>query len=112
MSVVEMAVLGRLGGRELAAAGLGNAVFFAVSIFGMGLVFGIDPMASQALGAGEPLRARYVMWQGVWLSLIVTAVLTVPLACGPFLLRAIGVQQELISPATTYLLIRTTGLAP
>lgn len=112
MSVVDMAVLGRLGGRELAAAGLGNAVFFAVSIFGMGLVFGIDPMASQALGAGEPLRARYVMWQGVWLSLIVTAVLTVPLACGPFLLRAIGVQQELISPATTYLLIRTTGLAP
>ena len=85
MSIVDMAVLGRLGGRELAAAGLGNAVFFAVSVFGMGLVFGIDPMASQALGAGEPLRARFVMWQGVWLSLIVSAVLTVPLLCGPFL---------------------------
>jgi len=112
MGVVDIAVLGRLGGRELAAAGLGNAVFFAVSIFGMGLVFGVDPMVSQALGARDPVRARFVMWQGVWLSLIVSAVLTIPLLCGPFVLRTIGVQQELISPATTYLLIRTTGLAP
>src|SRR5687768_3308285 len=112
MGVVDIAVLGRLGGRELAAAGLGNAVFFAVSIFGMGLVFGVDPMVSQALGARDPLRARFVMWQGLWLSLIVSAVLTIPLLCGPFVLRTIGVQQELISPATTYLLIRTTGLAP
>jgi multidrug resistance protein, MATE family len=112
MSIVDMAVLGRVGGRELAAAGLGNAVFFAVSIFGMGMVYGVDPMASQALGAGEPLRARFVMWQGVWLSLIVTAVLTIPLVCGPLLLRAIGVQQELIAPSSTYLLIRTLGLAP
>ena len=112
MGVVDIAVLGRLGGRELAAAGLGNAVFFAVSIFGMGLVFGIDPMVSQALGAGDPLRARFVMWQGMWLSLLVSAALTIPLLCGPFVLRSIGVQQELISPATTYLLIRTAGLAP
>lgn len=112
MGVVDLAVLGRVGGRELAAAGLGNAVFFAVSIFGMGIVFGIDPLISQALGAGERLRARFVMWQGVWLSLMVSAVLTVPLACGPFLLEAIGVEDELIEPATVYLLIRTAGLAP
>ncbi|HEX6178966.1 MAG TPA: MATE family efflux transporter [Thermoanaerobaculia bacterium] len=112
MGVVDLAVLGRVGGRELAAAGLGNAVFFAVSIFGMGLVFGIDPMISQALGAGDRLRARFVMWQGVWLSLLVSAGLTPVLLLGPFLLQAIGVQAELIPPATTYLVIRTLGLGP
>ncbi|HUP50526.1 MAG TPA: MATE family efflux transporter [Thermoanaerobaculia bacterium] len=112
MSVVDIAVLGRVGGRELAAAGLGNAVFFAVSIFGLGLVFGIDPMVSQAIGAGDQRRARFVMWQGVWLAVIVSAVLTLPLLCGPLVLRAIGVQRDLIPPGTTYLLIRTTGLAP
>ncbi|MEO6487740.1 MAG: MATE family efflux transporter, partial [Thermoanaerobaculia bacterium] len=53
MSVVDIAILGRVGGRELAASGLGNAVFFAVSIFGMGMVLGIDPLISQALGAGD-----------------------------------------------------------
>ena len=112
MSIVDMAVLGRVGGRELAAAGLGNAVFFAVSIFGMGIVFGIDPLISQALGAGNRRHARFVMWQGVWLALAVTAVLTIPLVCGPFLLRAIGAQPELVAPASSYLLWRTVGLAP
>jgi multidrug resistance protein, MATE family len=112
MSVVDIAVLGRLGGKEMAAAGLANAVFFAISIFGMGLGFGIDPLISQALGAGNRVRARAVLWQGGWLALAVSAVLTIPMVCGPLLLRAIGVEKELIAPATTYLLIRTTGLLP
>ena len=112
MAVVDTAVLGRLGGIELAACGLGNAIFFGISILGMGMLFGIDPMVSQALGAGDHLRARFVMWQGVWLAVIVTAVLMPVILCGPWLMNAIGVQQELIRPATIYLVIRTAGLLP
>ncbi|HUP44277.1 MAG TPA: MATE family efflux transporter [Thermoanaerobaculia bacterium] len=112
MSVVDVAVLGRVGGRELAASGLGSAIFFAFSILGMGLVFGIDPLVSQALGAGNRARARFVMWQGVWLALIVTGILTIPMLFGPMIMRAVGVQGDLIPPATVYLFIRIAGLAP
>ncbi len=112
MSVVDMAVIGRLGGRELAATGLANAVFFAVSVFGLGLLLGVDPLISQAVGAGDRVSARRILWQGVWLALLTTASLTVILLGGPFLLRVIGVNPELIAPATSYLLIRTIGLAP
>ncbi len=112
MGVVDIAVLGRYSARDLAASGLGNAFFFAISVIGMGMVFGIDPLISQALGAGDRVRARRVLWQGVWLALIVTGVLTVPLVVSAFLLPSAGVQRELIEPATSYLLIRTTSLAP
>jgi MATE family multidrug resistance protein len=112
MSVVDMAVIGRLGGLELAAAGLGNAVFFGVSVFGLGLMLGVDPLISQAVGAGDHAAARRFMWQGLWLALITAAALTTLLLCGPLLLRAIGVKPEIIGPATTFLLIRTIGLAP
>jgi multidrug resistance protein, MATE family len=112
MSVVDMAVIGRLGGLELAAAGLGNAVFFGVAVFGLGLMLGVDPLISQAVGARDFVSARRVMWQGVWLALITSAVLTVLLLCGPFLLRTIGVRPEIIGPASSFLLIRTIGLAP
>ena len=112
MSVVDMAVIGRLGGLELAAAGLGNAVFFGVSVFGLGLMLGVDPLISQAVGARDFISARRVMWQGVWLALITSAFLTVPLLCGPWLLRTIGVKPEIIAPASSFLLIRTVGLAP
>src|SRR5438128_8289519 len=67
MSLVDLAVLGRLGASEMGAAGLGNAIFFAISILGIGINLGVDPMISQAFGAGDAVRARHVMWQGVWL---------------------------------------------
>ena len=112
MGLVDVAVLGRLGPAELAASGLGNAVFFAISIVGMGMMFGIDPMISQAVGAGDHVRARRILWQGVWLGLIVTAVLTVVLAAAALLLPYAGVKQELIGPGRAYLLVRTLSLAP
>src|SRR5687767_12145989 len=79
MGLVDIAVLGRLGARELAGAGLGNAIFFALSIFGMGIVFGVDPMISQAIGAGDRIRSRAILWQGIWLALAVSGVLTIPM---------------------------------
>lgn len=112
MSVVDMAVIGRLGGRELAAAGLANAVFFGVSVFGLGLMLGLDPLIAQAIGARDEGSARRVVWQGVWLGLLTALALTLILLCGPLLLQGIGVRQELIAPATAYLLIRLIGLTP
>jgi MATE family multidrug resistance protein len=112
MSLVDLAVVGRLGARELGAAGLGNAIFFTISIVGMGLVFGIDPMISHALGAENRVRARHVLWQGVWLAIGVTVVLTIPLLAAPALFTLFGVELDLQPMATQFLLVRTAGLAP
>jgi MATE family multidrug resistance protein len=112
MGLVDVAVLGRLGARELAASGLGNAIFFAFAILGTGIVAAVDPLVSQAVGAGDRTRARRMLWQGVWLSLIVTAILTVLLVSVSFAIPYAGVSSELVAPATTFMLIRTIGLAP
>ncbi|MEA2464969.1 MAG: multidrug resistance protein family, partial [Acidobacteriota bacterium] len=112
MGLVDVAVLGRLGAREIAGAGLGNALFFAFSVMGMGLVMGVDPLMSQAIGAGDRVRARRVLWQGLWLSLCVTVGLTLVLIGAALALPHIGSQAELIEPATTYLLVRATGCLP
>jgi MATE family multidrug resistance protein len=112
MGLVDLAVVGRLGARELGAAGLGNALFFSITILGIGLTLGVDPMISQAFGAGDPVRARHVMWQGIWLSLGVTATLTVFLLFTPLLLPLFDVAIPLRPIATQFLLVRTAGLAP
>jgi MATE family multidrug resistance protein len=112
MGVVDMAVVGRLGGRELAAVGLGNAVYFGVSVFGLGLMLGLDPLISQAVGARDFSRSRRIMWQGIWLAVITSAALTLVLLCGPTLLRAIRINPEIAEPASIFLLIRIIGLAP
>lgn len=112
MGLVDVAVLGRLGAREIAGSGLGNAVFFAFSILGMGLVMGVDPLISQAIGAGDRLRARRVMWQGLWLSVCVAGGLTLLLLAATFALPLVGSKPELIEPATAYLLVRITSVVP
>jgi len=112
MGLVDVAVLGRLGARELAAAGLGNAVFFALAVIGMGISYGVDPLISQALGAGDRVRARSTMWQGIWLALVVSAVITALMFAGPLVLRPFRVQAELIPMTATFLRIRALGLPP
>src|SRR4051794_41751251 len=59
MSLVDLAVVGRLGARELGAAGLRKALFFALSILRIGIKLGVDPMISPAFRAGGagPRRA-------------------------------------------------------
>lgn len=111
MGLVDVAVLGRYGARELAASGIGNAVFFAFSIIGIGIILGIDPIISQAVGAGDPVRARRALWHGVWLAVVVSAVLTVVLLLCAWALPVIG-TRDLIAPARIFLLIRTASLLP
>jgi MATE family multidrug resistance protein len=112
MGLVDVAVLGRLGARELAGSGLANAIFFAFSIFGMGMVMGVDPLISQAIGAGDRARARHVLWQGIWLALVVAGVLTLVMLASASLLPYIGATPELVAPARTFLLVRTLSLIP
>lgn len=111
MGVVDVAVLGRYGARELAASGVGNAVFFALSVIGMGIVLGLDPLVAQAVGANDRLRARHVLWQGIWLALMVAVGLTFILAAAALAMPVIG-TPELIAPARLFLLIRTAAIAP
>src|SRR5262245_6380493 len=53
MGVVDTVFVGHVSATELAAAALGNLYFFALSVFGMGTLMAVDPVVSQAVGAGD-----------------------------------------------------------
>lgn len=112
MGVVDTAVLGRLGAAELAGVGLANGIFFTLSTFGIGAMMGLDPLISQALGAGESVRARRLLWQGGWLALALTACLSLPIGAAPALLVPAGIEPEVADIATRYLVLRLPGLFP
>lgn len=112
MGLVDTAIVGRVGEAQLAAVGLGNAIFFSFAILGMGVVMGIDPIASQAVGAGDHARARQTLWQGVWLALAASVVLGVATALSPLVIRAVGVDPLVSSEATSYVLTRAWSMGP
>jgi len=110
MGVVDTAVAGRAGPAVQGGTGLGNSLFFAVAVLGLGTMMGLDPLVAQAMGAGDRLRARRLLWQGLWLSLAVSAVLAVPLAVLSGSLAWAGVVPEVAREAARFLLVRLVGL--
>lgn len=110
MGVVDTAVCGRAGAETLAGAALGNVVFFSVAIVGMGVVLGLEPLVSQAIGAGDGARARRWLWQGAWLALGLGAVLAIPLALVPPFLVPLGIPPGVAQQAGPYVWLRLPGL--
>ncbi len=112
LALVDVAIVGRLGEVEIAAAGLGNAIFFVIAIFGMGVLLGLDPLIAQALGAGEGRTARRLLWQGLWLAFGLTVPLSMLVLGVASQLGHVGIDASLVDPTRTYLLARLPSLLP
>lgn len=112
LGAVDTAVVGRLGAVELGAAGLGNSLFFCVSILGMGVMMGLDPLVSQAHGAQEHAQARRTLWQGVWLALIGTIPLGIGILALSTQLERLGIDSQAANLTRDYLGARLWGLLP
>ena len=58
MMTSDLALIGRLGDKAVAAAALAHTVLFTVFVLGMGLVSAVAPLAAQAYGARQPRMVR------------------------------------------------------
>lgn len=110
MGLVDTAVVGRVSAAAQGAVGLGNGVTFSLSVLGMGVMMAFDPLISQAIGAGQPARARTLYWQSVWMALGLSAALSVPLVLAPLLLEPVGVGHALAEGAATFVWWRMPAL--
>ena len=57
MTIVDLIMVGRLGPDAIGAVGLGNAIYYAPSLFGIGLLLGLDTLVSQSWGAAVSTTA-------------------------------------------------------
>lgn len=72
--LVDSLMAGRYGTDDLAAVGIGGAIFF--SVFGplMGVQLALTPMVARLYGAGRKAQIGEQVRQGAWLSLLLAAV--------------------------------------
>lgn len=110
LGFVDSAIVGRYGAVELGAVGLGNAVFFSVAVVGLGLMLGLDPLVSQAVGAGERAGARRLFWQGMWMATALTPPLVVLILAAGATLPLVGIEGRTADITFEYLVPRALGL--
>jgi MATE family multidrug resistance protein len=110
MSLVDTAVLGRVSVTDLAGSAIGRAITFASITPGMGIAFALEPLASQAVGAGEPARA----WGALRAVVRAVVLAWAPMMClafaSLFLLERCGVDGAIARCARAYALSQTPGM--
>jgi MATE family multidrug resistance protein len=102
MGVVDTVMVGRLSATALAAVAVGNIYFFAIVIFGFGVLLALDPIVAQALGAGDELAVRRGLQRGLILAAIVTLPVSLLLAVVEPVLEVVRQPAEIIPQASGY----------
>lgn len=110
LGLVDTAVVGRLGEIPLGAVGLGNSLYFGITVVGLGLMLGLDPLLAQHVGAGEHQRAHHTFWQGGWIAAMLTAPLALLLAGVVLLLEPFGIDRATAVETGRYVYARLPGL--
>jgi MATE family multidrug resistance protein len=112
MGVVDSIMVGRVSPEDLAGVALGNLYFFCSTVFGMGVLLALDPVISQAVGAGEQEGVARGLQRGALIALglsLVTTVLFLPARPLLIWLRQPG---EVVPIAVGYALSSIPGIFP
>lgn len=110
--IVDTIMVGRLGPAAIGAVSLGNAVYYTPSLFGIGLLLGLDTLVSQAYGRQDHEACHHWLAQGVYLALIVSPPLMVVLWAVSFGFIHVGIAPQVAAPAARYLRILLLGTLP
>ena len=112
MGVVDTLMVGHLSARALGAVALANLYFFTIAIAGVGTLMALDPLVSQAVGAGDEPAISRALQRG----LVLACLGTVPVCLGLALVRpvfaAAGEPAELLDPAAAYIRVIIPGMLP
>lgn len=103
--LVDAIMVGRLpgGAAAIAASSLGNTIFYAIVFFGVGLLYGLDTLVSQAFGRGDRQGCLFFLTQSLWLVALWTPMTSLLLlATGP-VLRWDGIEPALAAQTLHYL---------
>lgn len=112
MGTVDLMFLGQLGAAELGGAGVANSAFNWFMVAGLGILYGIDYPASFAVGAQDRDRAYRIWVQGIYLSVILAAILMVGMWGTTSLFPVIGINAEVLPHALSFWKITMWGLLP
>lgn len=112
MGVVDTIMVGHVSALDLGAVGLGNMYFFTMSVFGMGVLFSLDPVISQAFGAGDSEGIARAIQRGSVLALALGVLASVLLVPAVPILTTLRQPAELIPVAAAYAWASIPGVFP
>jgi MATE family multidrug resistance protein len=112
MGVVDTIMVGRVSATDLAAVAVGHLYFFGVSVFGMGMLFALDPVVSQAVGASDRVAIARGVQRGFVLAALMAALAMALLLPAGRVLGGLGQPLEVVPVAGRYVRALVLGVLP
>ncbi|MEP7028501.1 MAG: MATE family efflux transporter [Candidatus Eisenbacteria bacterium] len=112
MGVVDTILVGRVSADALAAVALGNMYFMTVAMLGMGVLFALDTVISQAVGAGDNAAVARGVQRGLVLAAGMTVPSLLPLLLAHPVFAALGQPAAVVPIAADFVWVSIPGLLP
>ena len=112
MATVDTLMVGRISAEAIGAVSLGSAIFLGVTIFGMGLLLGLDTLISQAYGSGRLRDCHRSLIHGIYAALMLALPLTAILLLVMRALPELGINPDVLELTLPYLRPVTWSLLP
>lgn len=110
LGVVDTAMVGKFGSADQAAVAAGHGVSFLLIGIGMGVLMALDPIVSQAVGAGDSPAIR----RAVQRSLVLASLMSLPLMAlhlpAEAYLTALSQPESVVPIARNYIHTLTFGV--
>jgi MATE family multidrug resistance protein len=110
--VVDTIMVGRLGPAAIGAVALGNAVFYTPSLFGFGLLLGLDTLVAQAYGRKDYDGCHRWLAQGIYLAMLVAPAIMLALWAASYGYARFGIVAAVADPAASYLRVLNFSTLP
>ena len=109
--LADTAIIGHLGTAQLAGVGIGTTILHTLTGLMIFLAYATTPAVARLIGAGNPAAAMDRGRDGIWLGLLLGAVLAVlGWLAAPALTAALGATGEVQAHAVAYLRWSMPGL--
>jgi MATE family multidrug resistance protein len=112
MGIVDTIFVGRYSTEALAGVSLGGIFFYSISLFGLGILLGLDTLVSQAYGADDPVECGRWAATGIWMAVLLSPVLMGLIWVLIQLMPMMGVRPEVVEQARPFMLVLNWSLAP
>jgi len=112
MGIVDTIMVGPLGPAAIGASGMSNSIFFAVAVFGMGVMLGLDALVATSYGAGRLDDCKRWLHHGILVALIVAPTIMLIFYAALTTTAHWGLHPSVRAQAQPYMAILGLGAVP
>ncbi|HEX9649006.1 MAG TPA: MATE family efflux transporter [Cyclobacteriaceae bacterium] len=112
VGVADSVMVGHLGAEPLAAAALGNVIFYLVMTFGLGISYAITPLVAAADGEGNTTQGGKVLRHGFAINVIASILIVILVMVGGRILFFLNQPEQVVIQSIPYLYIITFSIIP